>query len=114
MVSIDAPRVDDATMDWFFDIERVDVYAEYFAVPGEANEAFATVRERFEGLGWVYEEGDSPDPVSDVQWFVDPDDNTRAVGVWLSSPDELESFDLVEPEGVVPAGTSVVMVYYWP
>ena len=114
VVSIDAPRVDDATMDWFFDTDRVDAYAEYFAVPGDADEAFAMVREQFESRGWVYEEGDSADPVSDIQWFVDASDDSRAVGVWLSSPEELESFDMVEPEGIVPAGTSVVMVYHWP
>ncbi|NDA81055.1 MAG: hypothetical protein EBX92_08075 [Actinobacteria bacterium] len=56
VVSIDAPRVDDATMDWFFDTDRVDAYAEYFAVPGDADEAFAMVREQFESRGWVYEE----------------------------------------------------------
>jgi len=114
VVSIEAPRVDDATMDWFFDTDRVDAYAEYFAVPGDADEAFAMVREHFESRGWVYEEGDSADPVSDIQWFVDASDDSRAVGVWLSSPEELESFDMVEPEGIVPAGTSVVMVYHWP
>ena len=114
IVDIDAPRMDDATMDWYFDTDRVDAYAEYFAVPGDGTEAFAIVREHFEDRGWTYEEGESADPVANVQWFVDPDDESRNVGVWLSSPEELAEYQMVEPDGEVPAGTSVVLVYYWP
>jgi len=114
IVDIDAPRLDDATMDWYFDTDRVDAYAEYFAVPGDGTEAFAIVREHFEDRGWTYEEGESADPVANVQWFVDPDDESRNVGVWLSSPEELIENQMVEPDGEVPAGTSVVLVYYWP
>jgi pimeloyl-ACP methyl ester carboxylesterase len=114
IVDIDAPRLDDATMDWYFDTDRVDAYAEYFAVPGDGTEAFAIVREHFEDRGWTYEEGESADPVANVQWFVDPDDEFRNVGVWLSSPEELAEYQMVEPDGEVPAGTSVVLVYYWP
>ncbi len=114
IVDIDAPRLDDATMDWYFDTDRVDAYAEYFAVPGDGIEAFAIVREHFEDRGWTYEEGESADPVANVQWFVDPDDESRNVGVWLSSPEELAEYQMVQPDGEVPAGTSVVLVYYWP
>ena len=113
-VDIDAPRVDDATMDWYFDTDRVDLYAEYFAVPGGAAEAFAVVREHFEDRGWTYEEGETANPVTDFQLFVDPDDNTRAVGVWMSSPEELSEYEMSGVDGVVPADTSVVMVYYYP
>ncbi|CAB4593310.1 unannotated protein [freshwater metagenome] len=114
IVDIDAPRLDDATMDWYFDTDRVDAYAEYFAVPGDGTEAFVIVREHFEDRGWTYEEGESADPVANVQWFVDPDDESRNVGVWLSSPEELAEYQMVQPDGEVPAGTSVVLVYYWP
>jgi hypothetical protein len=114
IVDIDASRLDDATMDWYFDTDRVDAYAEYFAVRGDGTEAFAIVREHFEDRGWTYEEGESADPVANVQWFVDPDDESRNVGVWLSSPEELAEYQMVQPDGEVPAGTSVVLVYYWP
>lgn len=114
IVDIDAPRVDDATMDWYFDTDRVDVYAEYFAVHGDAIDVFTTVRARFENRGWVYEQGESADPVDDYQFFVDPTDDTRNVGVILSSPEELSENRMVEPDGVVPADTSVVMVYHYP
>jgi len=83
-------------------------------VLGSAAEAFAFVREHFENRGWTYEEGDSSDPVANVQWFVDPDDELRNVGVWLSSPEELAENQQVEPDGDVPADTSVVLIYYWP
>lgn len=114
VVDIDAPRADNGTLDWYFDTDRVDVYAEYFEVPGSAEEAFAFVRDHFESRGWVYEEGDSADPVTDVQWFMDGEDASLSVGVWLSSPEELSGNQMVEPDGVVPADTSVVLVYYWP
>jgi len=114
VVDVDLPRVDDASMDWYFGTERVDTYAEYFAIPGDAPEAFALLRAHFESLGWVYKQGDSADPVSDYQFFADPDDDTRYVGVWLSSPEELAENQQVEPDGDVPADTSVVLIYYWP
>ena len=114
IVDIGAPRVDDATMDWYFDTDRVDIYAEYFAIPGDAKAIFAMVRGHFEDRGWVYEQGDSADPVADYQFFVDPDDELRNVGVWLSSPEELSENQQVEPDGLVPADTTVVMVYHYP
>ncbi|MFM8563477.1 MAG: alpha/beta fold hydrolase, partial [Acidimicrobiia bacterium] len=97
-VDIDAPRVDDASMDWYFGTERVDTYAEYFAIPGDAPEAFALLRVHFESRGWVYEQGDSADPVADYQFFTDPDDDTRYVGVWLSSPEELRENEVSGPD----------------
>jgi len=113
MVDFDALRVDDATMDWYFDIDRVDIYAEYFAITGDAPEAFALLRAHFESLGWVYKQGDSADPVSDYQFFADPDDDTRYVGVWLSSPEELRENEVSGPDGVVSFDTTVAMVYYF-
>ena len=114
IVDIDAPRLDDATMDWYFDTDRVDAYAEYFAVSGDGTEAFAIVREHFEDRGWTYEEGESADPVANVQWFYDENDDARVVGVWLSPPEELMENQLVGPDGVVPADVTIVMVYFYP
>ena len=114
IVDIEYPLVDDASMDWYFDTDRVDIYAEYFAVPGDAPDAFALIRAHFESRGWVYEEGDSTDPVADYQFFVDPDDDTRVVGVWLSSPDELRENEVSGPDGEVAFDTTVAMVYYYP
>jgi len=112
IADIDAPRVDDVTMDWYFDIDRVDIYAEYFAITGDTPEAFALLRAHFESRGWVYQDGDSADPVAHVQFFVDPDDDTRYVGVLLSSPEELRENEVSGPDGVVAFDTSVVLVYY--
>ena len=111
-VDIDAPRVDDAAMDWYFGTDRVDIYAEYFAITGDAPEAFALLRAHFESRGWVYRQGDSADPVADYQFFVDPDDDTRYVGVLLSSPEELRENEVSGPDGVVAFDTSVVLVYH--
>jgi hypothetical protein len=72
------------------------------------------VKASFEASGWVYEEGDSADPVNDPQWFVNPDDESIYVGVFMSSPETLEENQMVVPDGIVQPGSSVVMVYYWP
>lgn len=75
---------------------------------------FAEAKAAVEANGWVYEEGDSADPVADPQGFNNPDDENISVGVWLSSPDELEDNEMVVPDGIVQPGSSVVMVYFWP
>ena len=114
VVDIKYPRVDDVSMDWYFSTERTDMYAEYFAVPGNASEVFALIRAHFESRGWVYEEWGSTDPVEEPQFFADFEDDTRFVGVWLSSPDELRENEISGPDGVVAFDTSVAMVYYYP
>jgi hypothetical protein len=75
---------------------------------------FAEVKAAIEGNGWVYEEGDSADPVTDPQWFNNPDNSDVYVGVLMWSPEELEENMMVVPDGIVQPGSSVVMVYYWP
>jgi hypothetical protein len=52
--------------------------------------------------------------VNDPQWFVNPDDESSYVGVFMSSPETLEENQMVVPDGIVQPGSSVVMVYYWP
>jgi hypothetical protein len=101
-------------MGYYFGSDPVDSYDEYFEIEGSAEEVFAEVKAAIEGNGWVYEEGDSADPVNDPQWFVNPDDESVYVGVLMSSPEELKENEMVEPDGIVQPGSSVVMVYYWP
>ena len=79
-----------------------------------AEEVFDEVKAAFEQRRWIYEEGDSADPLTDPQWFIDPDDESVYVGVLLSSPEELEEYEMVAPNGIVRPGSSVVQVYYWP
>ena len=83
-------------------------------VTGSAEEVFDEVKAAFEKQGWVYEEGESTNAVVDAQWFVDPDDESVYVGVFLSSPEELKEYEMVVPDGIVRPGSSVVQVYYWP
>jgi hypothetical protein len=101
-------------MHWYFGNDPLDAYIEYFQVEGSAMDVFDEVKASLESSGWVYEEGDSADPVADPQWFNNPDDENIYVGVWLSSPEELEDNKMVVPDGIVQPGSSVVMVYYWP
>jgi pimeloyl-ACP methyl ester carboxylesterase len=114
IVSIDGKEVDQNTMHWYFGNDPLDAYIEYFQVEGSAMDVFDEVKASLESSGWAYEEGDSADPVADPQWFNNPDDENIYVGVWLSSPEELEDNEMVVPDGIVQPGSSVVMVYYWP
>ena len=114
IVSIDGKEVDQNTMHWYFGNDPLDAYIEYFQVEGSAMDVFDEVKASLESSGWAYEEGDSADPVADPQWFNNPDDENIYVGVWLSSPEELEDNKMVVPDGIVQPGSSVVMVYYWP
>ena len=75
---------------------------------------FAEAKAAVEANGWVYEEGDSADPVNNPQRFVNPDDESIYVGVLMSSPEELKENEMVDPDGIVQPGSSVLMVYYWP
>jgi pimeloyl-ACP methyl ester carboxylesterase len=114
VVSLEGGDIDQDMMSYYFSADPIDAYAEYFEIEGSAEEVFAEVKAAFEKRGWVYEEGESPDSVVDAQWFVDPDDDAVYVGVLLSSPEELEKYEMVVPDGIVQPGSSVVQVYYWP
>ena len=52
--------------------------------------------------------------MNDPQLYNNPDDSDVYVGVLMSSPEELKENQMVEPDGIVQPGSSVVMVYYWP
>jgi hypothetical protein len=114
VVNIAGVKINQDTMSYYFGLDAVDTYSEYFEIKGSAEEVFAQVKAEIEESGWLYEQGDSADPVADPQWFNNPDDENIYVGVWLSSPDELEDNEMVVPDGIVQPGSSVVMVYYWP
>ena len=114
VVTLDGGGINQDMMGYYFGLDAVDTYSEYFEIEGSAEEVFAEVKAVFEAKGWVYEEGDSADPVADPQWFNNPDDENVYIGVWLSSPEELEENQMVVPNGIVQSGSSVVMVYYRP
>jgi hypothetical protein len=114
VVNISGVKINQDTMSYYFGLDAVDTYSEYFEIKGSAEEVFAQVKAEIEESGWLYEQGDSADPVADPQWFNNPDDENIYVGVWLSSPEELEDNEMVVPDGIVQPGSSVVMVYYWP
>ena len=114
VVTLDGGGINQDAMGYYFLLHAVDTYSEYFEIEGSAEEVFAEVKAVFEAKGWVYEEGDSADPVADPQWFNNPDDENVNIGVWLSSPEELEENQMVVPKGIVQPGSSVVMVYYRP
>jgi hypothetical protein len=114
VVTLDGGGINQDMMGYYFGLDAVDTYSEYFEIEGSAEEVFAEVKAAFEAKGWVYEEGDSADPVADPQWFNNPDDENVYIGVWLSSPEELKDNEMVVPDGIVQSGSSVVMVYYWP
>ena len=61
---------------------------------------FDEVKASFEVNGWVYEEGDSADPVIDPQWLNNPVDEYIYIGVWLSSTEELEENQMVVRDGI--------------
>ena len=114
VVTLDGGGINQETMGYYFGSDPVDSYAEFFEIDGSAADVFDEVKAAIEANGWVYEGGDSADPVNDPQWFNNPDDSDVYVGVLMSSPEELEENMMVVPDGIVQSGSSVVMVYYWP
>jgi hypothetical protein len=114
VVTLDGGGIDQDTMSYYFGSDPVDSYAEFFEIEGSATDVFAEVKASFEANGWVYEEGDSADPVSDPQWFNNPDDADVYVGILMSSPEELEENQMVVPDGIFQLGSGIVMVYFWP
>ena len=113
-VNIEALKPNKVMMDFYFSFKPGDTYTEYFEIKGSVEEVFAQVKAAFEANRWVYEEGDSADPVTDPQWFNNPDDSDVYVGVLMFSPEELEENKMVVPDGIVQSGSSIVMVYFWP
>jgi hypothetical protein len=114
VVTLDGGGINQDMMGYYFGLDAVDTYSEYFEIEGSAEEVFAQVKAEIEESGWLYEQGDSDDPVADPQWFNNPDDENIHVGVWLSSPEELEENKMVVPDGIFQLGSGIVMVYFWP
>jgi hypothetical protein len=104
VVTLDGGGIVHETMSYCFGSDPVDSYAEFFEIEGSAEEVFAEVKAAIEANGWVYEEGDSADPVTDPQWFVSPEDADIYVGVLMSSPEELEENKMVAPDGYFNSG----------
>ena len=113
-VRIAGTALDNAIMDSYFGVERVDIYAEYYAVPGNVAAAFRSVSASLRSRGLRYSAGEDTDPTKSGQFFVDGIDPNRTVGVLMSDEAELTKNAMVQPAGSVPAGHVAVVVYYYP
>ena len=113
-VSVSGKTLDASTMNDYFGINRLDAYAEYYAVPGSVANVFGTISTSLLSQRLRYSKGEETDPVKAPQWFYDSKDAQKSVWVFISSADELKENKMVVPAGIVPQGHLAVAVYYFP
>lgn len=113
-VSVSGVKLDAERMNYYFGLKPVDSYAEYYAVPGSAANAFRTISNSLRSQRLRYSKGEETDPTKAGQWFFDESDDNKFVGVLMSSAEELQGNKMVAPAGIVPAGHVAVAVYYYP
>ena len=112
--NIGGTNVDTELGNYYFSIDSVDAFARYRAIPGSQTSVFASVTRQLTKNGFAFEGSTSEDPSVAPQWFQSATDENALVGVWVETPDSLAKSGMYEPDGVLPKGTILVALYYWP
>lgn len=97
----------------YFGLEAVDAFADYRAIPGTETVAYRQVSRALTVNGYTWSKSDTPNPVTDPQFYVSKD-GKQYVGVFMESPSNLTKNKMYAPQGSVPKGTSLVALYFWP
>ena len=108
-----ATVVNRAEMDAYTGLKDSDAWAEYRAAPRDAGGAFVDISLRLKKAGFSAENPDATSAEDAPQWFRAPD-SSGYLGVLVFSADQIKKDGFVQPDGPVPAGNCVVMLYYWP
>lgn len=102
-----------AEMDAYVGLSGTEAYTTYLAVKGSRRDAFIRLSTRLARAGFVaaapLETGDEDGP----HWFEVPGSGDY-LGVYVVSPSDLAADGQTAPDGPVPVGRSLVLLYYMP
>jgi hypothetical protein len=98
----------------YYGLKKVDVFAEARAVQGSVSAVWTQVSKALETSGFTWKKDGDTDVTKKPQFFVNTRNSDQYVGVLMSDSTELQENKMYEPDGIVPRGSSVVLLYYFP
>ena len=112
--NIGGTSVDTELGNYYFSFDSVDAFTQYKAMSGSTTSVFQTVSRQLTKNGYAFSESNDKDPTKAPQWFQSPNDEDAFVGVILESPSALAKNKMYAPDGELPRGTTLIVLYYWP
>jgi hypothetical protein len=112
--NIGGTKVDTELGNYYFSLEPIDGYARYQAIAGSATAVFKSVSQQLTKNGFPFYGSNDADPTKSPQWFQSSTDEKAIVRVWIESSGALAENGMYEPQGKLPQGTSLVMLFFVP
>jgi pimeloyl-ACP methyl ester carboxylesterase len=112
--NIGGTKVDTELGNYYFSFDPIDAFARYRAIPGSATSVFQSLSRQLTKNGYVFSSSNDADPTKAPQWFQSPEDEKAFVGVILEPPSALGENGMYAPDGELPIGTTLVVLYHWP
>ena len=106
--------VDAELGNYYFSMEPADTFAQYRAIAGSTASVFRSVSQQLTKNGFPFYGSNDLDPTKGSQWFQSSTDETAIIRVWLESPSALAENGMHQPDGQLPKGTALVMLYFIP
>ena len=100
--------------DEYFGFTKSQAYTEYMTVNASTSTALTTISRVLKKNAFPFSGSEDKNPVMAPQWFQSESDQNAYVGVLMLGPTELAKYDLYQPKGKVPKGTTLVALYFWP
>lgn len=107
-------KVDTELGNYYFSLEPVDGFARYQAIVGPAATVFESVSRQLTKNGYPFYGSNDADPTKSQQWFQSETDEEAIVRVLIESPSALAENGMYVPDGQLPKGTSLVMLFFMP
>lgn len=105
--------LDAAVLGPLIGLSSTDAYAEYRAFDGSAEKAYDRYSTALADAGFVLDGVSDTYTPEEPSFFLAPGTDGQYLGIYLFAESELTTYNLVKPSGPVPAGTTLVVLYYY-
>jgi pimeloyl-ACP methyl ester carboxylesterase len=105
-------ELDDTVISDALEMKDTDAFFEYRSAKGETDEIFREIKEAFLESGYELKCDGFEDPTVEPCFFLKG--GVEEFGLLLYSKDEVSDYSLTEPEGPVPANSTLIVFYYFP
>jgi hypothetical protein len=112
--NIGGTKVDTSLGNYYFSLEPVDGFARYQAIVGSTATVFESVTRQLTKNGYPFYGSNDADPTKSPQWFQSTTDEEAIIRIWIESPSALSANGMHLPDGKLPKGSSLVMLFYVP
>lgn len=105
-------KLDDTLISDALAMKATDAFFEYRIAMGEPDEIFREIRSAFLESGYELKCDGSENPTVEPCFFLKG--GLEEFGLVLYSKDEVADYGLTEPEGPIPASSTLIVFYYYP